>query len=117
MRLEFTKKTMREALMRSGGFCEGVKADGTRCNANLWQKRRIFDHIIPCALGGTNDLSNAQVLCTTCDDEKTDKKDIPIIAKSKRISDKHNGIRKPSRFACSRQSRFKKKMDGSVVLR
>jgi 5-methylcytosine-specific restriction endonuclease McrA len=97
VRQEFTTKTRREALERSGGFCEGTKADGTRCNANLWQKRRIFDHIIPCALGGTNDLSNAQVLCTTCDDIKTDKKDIPTIAKAKRISDKHQGVKIKSR--------------------
>lgn len=110
MRQEFSKKVRREALTRSNGLCE-------KCGASLWQKMRIFDHIIPCALSGTNDLENCQVLCTTCDDEKTDKRDIPIIAKSKRIADKHQGIRKPSKFACSRTSRFKKKIDGSVVLR
>lgn len=85
-RLEFTTKTKREALARCNGHCEG-------CGATLWQKARIFDHIIPCAFGGTNNLDNCQVLCTTCDDEKTDKKDIPTIAKAKRISDKHQGIK------------------------
>lgn len=97
MRQEFTKKTMREALARSGGFCEGTLPDGTRCNASLWQKRRIFDHVIACALGGDNSLGNCQVLCEPCDDFKTDKKDIPTIAKAKRISDKHQGIKIKSR--------------------
>lgn len=112
MRLEFSTKTKREALTRCKGFCEGKG-----CGVSLWQKFRIFDHIIPCAFGGDNSLDNCQVLCTTCDDEKTDKKDIPTIAKAKRVSDKHNGIRKASRFACSRQGRWKKKMNGEVVAR
>lgn len=96
-RMEFTRRTMREALDRSKGFCEGILSDGTRCNANLWQKPRIFDHIIPCAFGGDNSLGNCQVLCTPCDDMKTDKKDIPTIAHAKRVSDKHNGIKIRSR--------------------
>jgi hypothetical protein len=45
----------------------------------------------------TNSLENCQVLCTTCDDIKTDKKDIPTIAKAKRISDKHQGVKIKSR--------------------
>ncbi len=95
-RLEFKKPVMREALTRSNGLCEGLLSNGLRCRANLWQKLRHFDHIIPCAIGGKNDLANCQVLCVPCHDEKTRKIDIPIIAKAKRISDKHNGIRKAS---------------------
>lgn len=117
MRSEFTKQVRREALTRSNGLCEGLLPDGTRCNANLWQKARHFDHIIPDAIGGDNSLTNCQVLCVPCHDEKTWKKDIPIIAKSKRVRDKHLGIKKPSRFPGSRDSRFKKKIDGTVVLR
>jgi 5-methylcytosine-specific restriction protein A len=90
VRQEFTTKTRREALERCKGHCEG-------CGATLWQKARIFDHIIPCAFGGTNSLENCQVLCTTCDDAKTDKIDIPTIAKAKRISDKHQGVKIKSR--------------------
>ncbi len=30
---------------------------------------------------------------------------------------KHIGIKKPSKFACSRDSKFKKRIDGTVVLR
>lgn len=117
MRTEFTKSTMREALTRSKGLCEGLLADGTRCNVNLWQKARHFDHIIPDAIGGDNSLTNCAVLCVPCHLEKTAKRDIPIIAKSKRVSDRHNGIRKKSRFPGSKDSRFKKRMDGTVVLR
>ena len=117
MRLEFSKQVRRDALTRSNGFCEGILSDGTRCSANLWQKARHFDHVIPAAIGGDNSLQNCQCLCEPCHRVKTTKIDVPIIAKSKRISDKHNGIRKVSKFACSRSSKFKKKMDGTVVLR
>lgn len=117
MRLEFSKQTMREALTRSNGLCEGLLPDGSRCNVNLWQKPRHFDHIIPAAIGGDNSLTNCAVLCVPCHLEKTTKRDIPIIAKSKRVSDRHNGIRKKSRFPGSRDSKFKKKISGEVVLR
>jgi 5-methylcytosine-specific restriction protein A len=95
VRLEFKKPVMREALTRSGGLCEGILSCGNRCNVNLWQKPRHFDHVIPDAIGGKNDLANCQVLCLECHKAKTTKIDIPIIAKAKRISDKHNGIKKP----------------------
>jgi 5-methylcytosine-specific restriction protein A len=116
-RTEFNTKTKREAYARSEGLCEGLLSTGERCNANLKHKPHHYDHIIPDAIGGDNSLQNCAVLCVPCHDDKTFKKDIPIIAKSKRISDKHRGIRKPSRFPGSRDSRWKKRMDGSVVLR
>lgn len=116
-RHEFSKTTRREALTRSQGLCEGILSGGNKCAANLWQKPRHFDHIIPCAIGGTNELSNCQVLCVQCHGSKTQKIDVPMIAKAKRISDKHRGIRKPSTFACSRNSKWKKKLNGEVVLR
>lgn len=92
MRTEFSKKTMREAWGRSGKRCEGLLASGERCNANLEHKPHHFDHIVPDAIGGPNDLINCQVLCVPCHGEKTRKIDVPMIAKSKRVSDKHNGI-------------------------
>ncbi len=116
MRLEFTAATKREAWLRSGYACEGILENGERCNISLRQKAKEFDHDIACWFAGANDLSNCRVLCIPCHKAKT-RKDARLIAKSRRISDRHNGIRKRSTFACSRSSRFKKKVDGSVVLR
>lgn len=117
MRAEFTKRTMRDAYERAEGLCEGLKSDGERCCASLKRRKYHFDHIIPDAIGGDNSLQNCAVLCVPCHQDKTAKRDIPIIAKAKRVRDKNIGIRRRSRFACSRDSRFKKKISGEVVLR
>ena len=116
MRLEFSKQTMRDAFERSEGLCEGILPSGERCCAEVAHKKH-FDHIIPAALGGDNSLTNCAVLCLPCHGKKTQKIDVPMIAKAKRVADKHLGIRKRSRFPGSRDSRFKKKINGSVVLR
>lgn len=92
MRHEFPKQVKRSALDRSEGQCEGILPSGQRCCFPISQKKH-FDHIIPDALGGSNELSNCAVLCIACHDAKTRKIDVPLIAKAKRISDKHNGIR------------------------
>ena len=110
MRTEFTKKTMREAYERSEGLCEGILADGTRCNANLAHKPHHYDHIIPDGIGGKNDLQNCQVLCKPCHAIKTGKIDIPMIARSKRVRDKHIGIKKPRTITRWR------KFNGDVVI-
>lgn len=95
MRTEFTKQTMRLAWARCGKRCEGLRPNGERCDANLEHKPKHFDHAIPDAIGGTNDLSNCQVLCVPCHKDKTAKRDVPVIAKAKRNYDNYNGI--PSR--------------------
>lgn len=92
MRTEFSKQTKRSALERSEDRCEGIQPSGERCGFPVDHKKH-FDHVIPDALGGTNELSNCAVLCIACHGEKTRKIDIPLIAKAKRISDKHSGIR------------------------
>ncbi len=117
MRTEFSKKTLREAYQRAGFLCEGIKPDGTRCNFNLLHRTKHFDHIIPDALGGDNSLTNCAVLCVPCHKAKTQKIDVPMIAKAKRNYDKHRGIRKQSRFPGSRNSKWKKKISGEVVAR
>jgi hypothetical protein len=53
-----------------------LKRDGYRCQlcgatANDGAKLEI-DHIVPVAKGGTNDLSNLQVLCRDCNSGKSD---------------------------------------------
>jgi 5-methylcytosine-specific restriction endonuclease McrA len=75
-----------------------------------------YDHIIPIILGGENREKNLQLLCSECHAGKT-KRDVKIKAKVARVRKRHLGIRKPSRFPCSRNSRWKKKVGGEVVQR
>lgn len=106
MRTEFTKRTMREAWTRCGKRCEGLLSSGERCNADLEHKPKHFDHVIPDAIGGPNDLQNCQVLCVPCHKDKTAKIDVPVIAKTKRVADKYQGI--PSRGPKLRSRGFPK---------
>jgi 5-methylcytosine-specific restriction protein A len=92
MRREFPKQVKRDALKRAAGKCEGKD-----CNFPTGVKFH-FDHDIADGLGGEPTLENCKVLCHACHADKTRKHDVPLIAKVKRISDKHNGIRKPSRL-------------------
>ena len=102
-RSEFSKPTRREALKRSGKRCEAVGVvyglePGHRCNAPL-DKGVEFDHYpVPATERDSNGLENCVAVCTTCLSHKTRTFDIPIQAKTKRVSDKHNGIRSPSRL-------------------
>lgn len=86
-RREFSKAIKRVARKRAAGKCEA-----TNCGA-LFGVKFHFDHDIADGLGGEPTLENCKVLCYPCHDEKTRKHDIPLIAKTKRISDKFNGIR------------------------
>ncbi len=78
-----------------------------------------IDHILPLALGGTNEPHNLQVLCRPCHRSKTFHSDFPRIAKTKRLKARHLGARAPSTrlIPGSRHSPWKRKMDGSVVRR
>lgn len=111
MRHEFSQKVRVEAVMRSNGKCE-------LCGRKMLHTGDFhFDHIIPDAIGGEPTLENCQVACKSCHKTKTTTEDVPRIAKAKRNYRKAHGIKKPSRFAGSRNSKFKKKLDGTVVLR
>ena len=78
-----------------------------------------IDHILPLALGGTNEPENLQILCRPCHQSKTSQSDIPRIAKIKRLKARHLGARSPSTrpIPGSRRSPWKRKLDGSVVRR
>lgn len=120
-RAEFTKPTKRSALQRSGKRCEAAGelyglAAGQRCNADL-SLGVEFDHIILDANSKDNSLENCAAVCVKCHRFKTRYHDTPLAAKTLRQSDKHLGIRKPSRMLGSRNSKFKKRMDGTVELR
>lgn len=104
-RAEFPKRVKVAAFERANGHCE-------ECTAKLGPGNTEYDHLIPCALGGGNDLDNCVVLCQTCHLNKTTKSDVPRIAKAKRQRAGHIGAKRPAR-----QSKFKRKVDGTVVLR
>lgn len=86
-RREFPKQVKRDALKRAAKCCEA-------CAVPFGVKFH-FDHDIADGLGGEPTLENCKVLCHICHNEKTAKHDIPLIAKTKRISDKFNGISLP----------------------
>jgi 5-methylcytosine-specific restriction protein A len=111
-RREFSAKTKLQAFERAKGKCEGKD-----CGARLMPGRYQYDHIVAAWAGGEPTLDNCAVLCIVCHGVKTSKIDKPQAAKSVRIRKRNAGIKKKSRFACSKDSKFKKKMDGSVVLR
>lgn len=109
MRREFPTKVKLAAFERCNGHCEGTRPDGTRCPVKLYVGKFDFDHDIPNELGGEPTLDNCRVLCKDCHKAKTGQRDIPAIAKSKRVRAKHLGIRKRSKF------RGWRKMDGTPV--
>jgi 5-methylcytosine-specific restriction enzyme A len=74
------------------------------------------EHILALSLGGEHRESNLAPALVGAHKIKT-KSDRRIKAKNDRVRKRHIGIRKPSKFACSRNSKWKKKIDGSVVLR
>lgn len=96
-RREFTKKTMRAALSRSGLRCEAIGTmygleQGCRCNADLG-KGVEFDHIVLDANSKDNSLENCAAVCIKCHRQKTAHHDIPMAAKTVRMQDKALGIK------------------------
>ena len=87
MRAEFSNATKLAAWFRAHGYCE-------QCGIMFGGKRSHYDHIIPCAFGGSNELDNCQLICTDCHRKKTGSEDIPAIAKSNRVRLRHAGIRR-----------------------
>ncbi len=87
MRREFPKQVKRDAFLRANGCCEG-----NGCGARLSIGKYHYDHEIPDALGGEPTLENCLVLCIACHKVKTSGSDVPAIAKTKRIRDRHIGI-------------------------
>lgn len=110
-RREFTTKIKVAAFKRAEGFCEA-------CGAFLQGGRVEYDHRIPDALGGDPTLENCEVLCKNCHGAKTAKKDVPQIAKAKRVEAQHIGAKTTRNpLPGSKASKFKKRIDGTVVRR
>jgi len=93
-----------------------TKAEGRCAKCTVEALTGQYDHAISLIVGGENRESNLQFLCVPCHKAKT-KLDVKLKAKVARVRKRHLGLRKPSRFPGSRDSKFKKKIDGSVVLR
>lgn len=111
-RKRLTGKQHLELFVHHGGVCHwcGHKIDTRK----PWH----IDHVIPLAMGGDDTMENmAPIHDRPCHAEKTHKGDVPNIAKAKRRALKHAGIRKPSKFAGSRDSKWKRKVNGQVVMR
>lgn len=109
-RLEFSRKTKAKRFAFCNGRCEN-------CSAYLVPGKFQYDHDKEAADGGDNSFENCRVLCDNCHKPKT-KQFVVRIRKADRQRDKNSGaFRRVSRFPCSRDSRWKKKINGQVVER
>lgn len=95
---------------RCGGWCH---ISGRRIMAGeLWE----LDHVVALVNGGHHCESNLTPALRDKHREKT-AEDVAEKSVTRRKRAKYIGIKKPSKFACSRNSRWKKKISGEVVLR
>lgn len=113
MRREFPQSVKLAAWQRSKGHCDscGIKiVAGNGPN---------YDHRIADGLGGEPTMENCDVLCRNCHGAKTAERDVPAIAKAKRIEKRAAGAeRRRSRpIPGSKASGLRKKMDGTVERR
>ena len=117
-RREFTRTTKLAIWERAKGRCQHVSEDGSRCPVKFFPgDARHFDHIIACEHGGGNDVSNGQLLCVIHHRPKT-RADMAITVRGRKARAQHIGANKPKRpMAGSRDSKWKRKVDGTVVLR
>jgi 5-methylcytosine-specific restriction endonuclease McrA len=111
-RRSWTAKRKLAVFLDHGGQCHicGGKIDGVR---ERWE----LEHIIPVAMGGADDETNAAPAHESCHAGKT-KADVAQIAKANRVRAKHNGV-KTSKAVIpgSKASRYKRKVNGTTVLR
>ena len=90
-RREFTERTKAMAMLLANWQC-------ARCGNPLDSRKPDtvrFNHRVCDYFRGDNDLDNCEPLCITCDSKQTYGKDIPAIAKSRRIRAREAGVRKP----------------------
>lgn len=92
MRTEFSKATKRAIHARSGGRCECHRCPGLVPCGQPLSFPMFYEHIIQCEVGGDASVENGAVLNRTCWKAKTATQDLPVIAKCKRVSDRHHGI-------------------------
>jgi hypothetical protein len=111
-RVRITAKMRADIFMNRGGICH-------LCNMKVvpgedWD----VSHEIPLEAGGKDDATNWLVAHRKCHRVHTSTVDAPLIAKVKRIHQRHIGAKKSkSPMLMGRNSQWKRKMDGSVVRR
>lgn len=104
--------TMRvHVFLAAGGVCHicGDKIDAPK-------QRWDVEHVKPLSMQGADDEANMRPAHVECHAVKTAAEAAPR-AKADRNAAKRLGLRKPSTFPCSRNSRWKKKLNGEVVAR
>jgi 5-methylcytosine-specific restriction protein A len=112
-RVRITAKMRADIFLRHGGLCH-------LCSMKVipgeeWD----VSHDIPLEAGGKDDESNWLVAHRKCHRVHTSKVDMPLIAKVKRVRQKHLGANLKSKnpLPGSKSSKWKRKMDGTVVRR
>lgn len=112
-RHSFTRSQRIDVLHAASGICHW-------CGLTINSARESFEveHVIPLALGGSNETANLRPIHQGCHREKT-RGDVKKIAKAKRVKAKHNGTFRPPRHIVpgSKAHTFKKKLNGEVVRR
>lgn len=111
---EFSNATKAKAFERAGGCCQ----ECTR-KVGTGGERAEYDHHKPIWDGGDSSLDNCRVLCAHCHSEITHKEQAPARAEGRRHTLKRAGVKKKPRAILpgSRLSKFKRKVDGTVVRR
>lgn len=87
------------------------------CSTRLQPGKFIYEHVRALELGGTDTDDNIRLTCMPCAGLKT-KDDHSRAAKAKRVKAKHLGMKKSKNpLPGSKSSKWKRKMDGTVVRR
>ena len=111
-RRRFSAKALMARLQEFNGRCVDCDCKTGGSNGLEW------DHIVPLAMHGQDEIDNLQPLCKVCHKAKT-RTDKGHIAKAKRMDQRNAGIRRqPSRpLPGSKASGWKQKISGEWVRR